>query len=94
MASKFPEEFKQDVVDVVRRGDSSIPRVAKDFGISESALRKWVAQADERDGASRQPGDGDAAELRAARKRIRELEQEAEVMRRAVGYFSRGTVPK
>ena len=39
----FPEEFREDVVRVARDSDSSVAQVAKDFGISESCLHRWLA---------------------------------------------------
>jgi transposase len=73
-------------------------QVAKDFGISEACLHRSLKIADREDGLAR-PGspaapDDVAAQLREAHKRIKLLEQEAEVMRRAVGYLSRDANPK
>ncbi|OYN91617.1 hypothetical protein CGZ91_04630, partial [Parenemella sanctibonifatiensis] len=64
----------------------------KDFGISESCLRNWLSKADRADAPA---GDNrSAAELREAKKRIRLLEQENEVLRRAAAYLSRDVNPK
>ena len=42
----FPKEFRADVVAVARKSDASIASVAKDFGISESCLQRWLKIAD------------------------------------------------
>jgi transposase-like protein len=42
----FPKEFREDVVRVARDSDSSVAQVAKDFGISESCLHRWLALDD------------------------------------------------
>lgn len=91
MPRAFPEEFRRDVIAVARKGEASIRQVAKDFGISEASLHRWLRIADRDDGIdSGGPRTGDqSAELREVHKRIKLLEQEAEVMRRAVGYLSR-----
>jgi transposase len=47
----FPKEFREDVVRVARASDSSVAQVAKDFGISESCLHRWLAQDDVERGA-------------------------------------------
>ena len=52
-------------------------------------MHNWVRRADIADGLTAAPAANESAELREARKRIRLLEQEAEVMRRAVAYLSR-----
>ena len=72
-------------------------QIAKDFGISEGCLHRWLKIADRDDGIERgttPAGLDESAELREARKRIKLLEQEAEVMRRAVAYLSRDVNPK
>jgi transposase-like protein len=72
-----------------RKGEIPLTQIAKDFGISQSCVKNWVKQADIEDGHRPGATRDESAELREARKRIRQLEQEAEVMRRAVAYFSR-----
>jgi transposase len=91
----FPLEFRRDVVAVARKSDESIAKVAKSFGISESCLQRWLAQADVEDG--KRPGVtvSESAELRELRRRNRQLEQENEILRRAAAYFaSREHSPK
>jgi transposase-like protein len=91
----FPREFREDVIRVARnRGpDQTIKQIAADFGISESCLTNWLKAADVEDGI--QPGTTatENAELREARKRIRLLEQENEVLRRAAAYLSQANLP-
>ncbi len=94
MPKQFPAEFHRDVVHVARHGDTAVAQVARDFGISETALSRWMAQADVDEGRVDPSSALEAAELKQARARIRQLEQEAEVMRRAVGYLSRKRQPK
>jgi transposase len=94
MPKAFPKEFRNDVVAVARKGESSIAQVAKDFGVSESCLHRWLQLADIEDG--RRPGvtAAESAELRELKKRNRLLEQENEVLRRAAAYLSRDVNPK
>jgi transposase len=69
-------------------------QIAKDFGISEATLQNWLKKADIEDGKSPGVTEKEAAELREARKRIRLLEQENEILRRAAAFFSRELPPK
>jgi transposase len=94
MPKPYPEEFRRDVVAVARKGEIPLTQIAKDFGISQSCVKNWVKQADIDDGHRPGTAGDESDELREARKRIRQLEQEAEVMRRAVAYFSRDVNPK
>jgi len=43
MPTAKPPEFRRRAVDLVRQGEQSVPQIAKDLGISESCLRRWVA---------------------------------------------------
>ncbi|PHV68461.1 transposase [Williamsia muralis] len=96
----MPKEFRADVIAVARKGKAPIRQVVTDFGISETCLQRWLRIADRDDGIDRSalPAasavSDESAELREARKRIKLLEQEAEVMRRAVGYPSQNINPK
>ncbi len=94
MPKAHPEEFRRDVVAVARKREAPTAQIAKDFGISESCLSNWLRKADVEDGVKSGVTAAESVELREARKRIRLLEQEAEVMRRAVAYLSRDTLPK
>ena len=90
----FPLEFHRDVVAVARRGEAPIARIAKDFGISESCLQRWLKLADIEDGGKPSSTQAEVAELREAKKRIRLLEQEVEILRRAAAYLSQASLPK
>ena len=94
MPKAFPEEFRRDVVAVARKGEASIAQVAKDFGVSESCLQRWLKLDDIEAGKRPGPSRDESAELRELRKRNRLLEQEAEVMRRAVAYLARDINPQ
>ena len=95
MPKAFPREFREDVIRVYRDSDASMAQVAKDFGISPSCLKRWLA-IDERNSGrnaseSRPGSEPDA--LREANKRIKLLEQENEVLRRAAAYLSQAHLP-
>lgn len=97
MPKAFPAEFRADVIAVARKGEAPLRQIAKDFGVSEACLHRWLKIADREDGVDRSgsaSGGDESVELREARKRIKLLEQEAEVMRRAVGYLCRDVNPK
>jgi transposase len=94
MPRAFPREFREDVVAIARRREVSFAQVAKDFGISETTVQNWVSKAEVDEGVKPGVTSTEQAELREARKRIRLLEQENEVLRRAAAYLSQGSLPK
>jgi transposase len=91
----YPKEFRDDVVNVARSRvpGKTIKQIAVDFGIAESCLRNWMRAADVEDGVKPGTTAAENAELREAKKRIRLLEQENEVLRRAAAYLSQASLP-
>ena len=94
MPKPYPKEFREEVVRVAlnREDGVRIRDIAADFGITESCLGNWLALA--RDDGAAPEARSEMAELREARKRIRLLEQENEVLRRAAAYLGQAGLPK
>src|SRR3954452_6747834 len=80
----FTAEFKADIVERCRRGDRSIGQVAKDFDLTETAVREWVRQADI-DAGTRSGGltSAEHEELAALRRENRRLREDVEILKRA-----------
>src|SRR5947208_12576212 len=94
MPKKFPPEFKRDVVTVARRGDLTVAEVAADFDISVESVRRWMRQADIDDGIKDGLTSSEQSELVQLRRRMRRLEMEHEILRRAAAYFAKDALPK
>jgi transposase len=94
MPKAFPLEFRRDVIAVARRGGAPLTQIARDFGISETCLHKWLKAADIEDGVRPGVTVAESAELKDLRRRNRLLEQENEILRRAAAFFARETLPK
>lgn len=94
MPKPYPKEFREDVIRVARSREPGVhqKQIAADFGISESCLNNWLAKSDREDGV-RLGDPKQAASERELRKRIRLLEQENEVLRRAAAYLSQANLP-
>jgi transposase len=89
---RYTDQFKADAVALVKSGMTQ-SQVIKDLGISKSALGKWVVAADLRERGITPPTDvEERKELAIAMRRIRELEQENEVLRRAAAYLSQANL--
>ena len=95
MPKAFPKEFREDVIRVYRDSDASVAQVARDFSISPSCLKRWLSiderKASTSSGSAQSGGESDA--LREANKRMKLLEQENEVLRRAAAYLSQTHLP-
>jgi transposase len=90
MPTAYGAEFRQDVIDVACKGEAQI---AKDFGLSVTTLKRWLAIAERKESGAG-PVAAEAAEMRELKKRNRLLEQENEILRRAAAYLARDINPK
>jgi len=95
MPVPYPKEFRDDVIAVARRRDPDVTlkQIAADFGISESCLNNWLARAERDEGVRAGPTTSELGETRALRRRVKLLEQENEVLRRAAAYLSQANLP-
>jgi transposase-like protein len=93
-APKDPE-FRRRAVELARMREKPIAQIARDLGIAESGLRRWMAQADIDEGKKEGLSSEERAELVKLRREKRVLEMEVEILKRASAYFARETtLPK
>ena len=92
MPRPHPPEFRLRAVELARERAKPVAEIAKDLGISESCLRNWMTKADVEEGRREGVTAADRAETVALRRRVRTLEMENEVLRRAAAYFARENV--
>ena len=98
----YPEEFKADAVALLLSDPSNTyRRIAADLGISRGTLRNWVLEAQRRGTAPAPPApaqppvrqalssaDVHEQENQQLKARIRELETERDILRKAAKYFA------
>ena len=87
----FTPEFRAEAVRLVREGTKSLPQIAKDLDLTESALRIWVQQA-KADRGEGKPGalmTAEREELSQLRKRVRQLEMERDILKNAAAFFAK-----
>ena len=92
MRRRFSDEFKANAVELARSGGAPIVQVARDLGVAEVSLRRWMRASDVENGVRDGVTKAESVELRELKKRNRLLEQEIEVLRRAAAYFARENV--
>jgi transposase len=94
----FTPEFKADIVAACGRGDRSVGQVAKDFDLTETAVRAWVKHAEIDAAAAGGGGTGsgpltseERAELARLRRENRRLAEDVEILKRATAFFAKET---
>ena len=88
----FTAEFKAEIVELCQRGDRSVRQVARDFDLTETAVREWVKQV-ERDAGTRSDGltSAERTELAQLRRDNRRLREDVEILKRATAFFAKET---
>jgi transposase len=81
-----------EIVELCQRGDRSIGQVARDFDLTDTAVREWVKQA-ERDTGTRADGltSDEKAEPATLRRENRRLNEDVEILKRATAFFAKET---
>lgn len=87
----YPPEFRREAVQMVRSG-RSIKDVSESLGMTPQSLRNWVRQ-EQLDQHERDDGltTSEREELRELRRKVRRLEQERDLLKRAAAFFARET---
>jgi transposase len=81
---RYSDEFKRDAVALYRRSGRSITEVARELGVSDTSLGTWVRETDKHAPVEEVESAKEEARLR---KRIRELEEEIEILKRFTRYW-------
>ena len=88
----YTREFKQEAVRLVKSSGKPLSQIARDLGVSETALSNWSKQLAEQ-GEQAFPGSGhQTAEQEEIRRLKRELEvtrQERDILKKVVSIYSR-----
>ena len=85
----FTDEYKAEVVELIRKSGKSVGAVCRDLDLTETAVRRWVAQAeiDSGGGPTGALTTAEREELAALRKQVKTLEMEREILKKATAFF-------
>ena len=86
---RYPKEFREDAVRLARESDQTVSEVARDLGIEPGTLFTWIRRATAADPLD----EAERAELVALRRKVRTLETEREILKKAAAFFAREDDP-
>lgn len=85
---KFTDEFKLEAVGLAERGDRPVAQVARELGLNETTLHRWMNRYGQRAGAQRiTPQEHE--ELIRLRREVRRVTEERDILKKAVSIFSK-----
>jgi len=87
----FTKEYKAEVVDLVRNSGKSVGTICRELDLTETAVRRWVKQADVDDGEGPAGAltTAEREELRQLRRENRDLRMEREILKKATAFFAK-----
>jgi transposase len=87
----FSDEFKSETVKLVRDSGKSIGAIARELDLTETALRRWVQQAeiDAGRGGAGALTTNEHEELVRLRRENRRLQMERDILKKATAFFAK-----
>jgi transposase len=85
----FTDAYKAEVVALCRSSGKTTAEVCRDLGLSQTAVRRWVEQADVDVGKREGLTTAERQELAQLRRENRALREERDLLKRAAAFFAR-----
>ena len=87
----YPPEFREEAVRLVRTSGRPVREIADELGVNDQTLRNWMFAAKVDAGEADELGVDDKAELARLRRRVKVLETERDILKKAAAWFAKET---
>ena len=85
---KYSKEFQQDVLNMLKSGNKSVPEISKELGIADQVIYRWNKKLNGKSAGEEKVTDQEK-ELRELRARLAEVTEERDILKKAVSIFSK-----
>jgi len=86
-AKRYNEDFKADIIRLVREENRPVSSIVKDFGVNDQTVRNWLKQTRDKQAPDRVRIAELEAELKETKKKIADQEVTIEILKKATAIF-------
>lgn len=87
---RYEESFKIETVKYINEHNKSVAQTAREVGVNENTLHGWIKNYGKQpEVKSAQTFSSSEAELRALKKEVRDLQEENDILKKAMHYFAK-----
>jgi transposase len=86
---KYSKEFREDVMNMLKTGNKTVPTLSKELGIAEQVIYRWNKKSKGENGSEAEKVSDQEKELRELRSRLSEVTEERDILKKAVRIFSK-----
>ena len=86
---RYTSEFKAEAVKLAEQGSKSAAQVGRELGVNVEVLRRWVREFGTKPNGRAAITPGEHEELIALRRRLKQVTEERDILKKAIGIFTK-----
>lgn len=86
--NRYNEEFKADIIRLIREEKRSVPSIEKDFGVNDQTVRNWLKESKDKQDPDKVRIAELEAELKEAKKKVADQELTIDILKKATAIFA------